>query len=79
MTQTRLAVIGSPRNLLVSFEPHESIAVVLCREALVLLPFVLKHPFVKVAGDADVERVTATRHDVCEIAVLVHWCHQIYP
>src|ERR1035437_8131052 len=48
-----------PRSLLVSFESHEAIAVVLCREAVVLFPFMLKPPLVEVAGDADVERVTA--------------------
>ena len=37
-----------PRNILMSFEPHESIAVVLCREAVVLFPFVLKDTFEKV-------------------------------
>src|ERR1017187_7002428 len=70
-----LLASDGPRNLLVSFEPHESIAVVLRGEAVVLFPFMLKHTFVKVAGDTDVERVAAARHDVCEIAVFVHRCH----
>jgi hypothetical protein len=37
-----------------------------------LLPFVLKHTFEKVARDADVERVASTCHDVGEIAALVN-------
>ena len=61
-----------------SFEPHESIAVVLCREAVVLLPFVLKHTLEKLACDTDVERMAAARHDVCEIAAFVHLWHRIH-
>ena len=42
-----------PCNILLSFEPHEPIAVVFRREAFVLFPFVLKHTFVKVSRDAE--------------------------
>jgi hypothetical protein len=35
----------------------------------------LEHTHVEVACDADVERVAAARHDVCEIAVILHRWH----
>ena len=61
----------------VVLEPHEPIAVVFRREAFALFPFVLKHTFVKVSSDADVERVAAACHDVCEIAIPIHRWNRI--
>ena len=59
-----------------SLEPDESIAVVLRGETFVLLPFVLKHTFEKVAADAGVERMAAARHDVGGIVAFVHRWHR---
>jgi len=56
----------------VSFEPDQPIAVISSSKAIVLLPFVLEHSFMQVAGDADIESMAATGHDVGEIRALVH-------
>jgi hypothetical protein len=38
----------------------------------VFLPFVLKNALEQISGDANVERPAAARHDVREVAALVH-------
>ena len=58
--------------ILVPFVPHQTVAVVACGEAFVLLPFVLKDAAEEIPGDSDVERVAAAGHDVCAIAAFVH-------
>jgi len=55
-----------------SLKPDESITVVARSESFVFLPFVLKNALEQISGDADVERPATARHDVSEIAALVH-------
>ena len=44
----------------------------LCRKAIVLLPFVLEHSFMQITDDVDIERLAATGHDAGEKRALVH-------
>jgi len=58
-------------HVLIALEPDQAVAVVIRREAVTLLPLVLKHTLVQVAGYADVDRAAAACNDVGEVASLV--------
>src|SRR6185437_3439817 len=61
-----------PLHVLMPFKPNQPVAVVALGEATALPPLVLKHPLQQIARHADVKRVGAARHDVGEVAALVH-------
>ena len=59
-------------DVAVALEPDKTVAVVTLGKAVVLSPFVLENAPEKIAGNSDVEGVTAAGHDVRAVATLVH-------